>query len=112
MARYQQFQENGMNPYIWCGVGALVGWLASRVMGSGEMSVTIENVCVGVFGAFIGGDFIVAMFNGGVVDDKVFHVSSLGIAVASAVVMLLLLKLMRRVVGPIRSSKSQTKQRY
>lgn len=73
--------------------------------------VLIENVLVGVFGAFIGGDFVVAMFNGGVVNDKVFHVSSLGMAIAGAVVMLVVLRLMRGAVGPMRGSKSKAGRR-
>ena len=92
-----------MNPYIWCGVGAVIGWLASRLTGSADLAVTIENVCVGIFGAFIGG---------GVAGDTSFHISSLGIAVASSVAMLFALKLMRRTVGPMRHGKSKTKQRY
>ena len=101
-----------MNPYIWCGVGAVIGWLASRLTGSADLAVTIENVCVGIFGAFIGGDFLVAMIGGGVAGDTSFHISSLGIAVASSVAMLFALKLMRRTVGPMRHGKSKTKQRY
>ncbi len=100
------FQENGINPYIWCVVGGVVGWLATLVMGSSDKSVMVENVLVGVFGAFIGGDFLAAQLNGGVVNDKDFRIGSLGLAVGGAVVMLLMLKLMRRMVGPMRAHKA------
>ena len=40
---------------------------------------------VGVFGAFIGGDFFVSMLNGGVVNDKIFSIRSLAFAVTGAV---------------------------
>jgi uncharacterized membrane protein YeaQ/YmgE (transglycosylase-associated protein family) len=104
-------KEYGINPFIWCAVGALIGAAASfMVQGQGTV-VMIENILVGVFGAFIGGDFLVAMFNGGVVNDKVFHVSSLAMAIAGAVVMLVVLRLMRSVVGPMRGSKSKAGQR-
>ena len=66
---------------------------------------------IGVFGAFIGGDFLVAMSNGGVVNDKVFRMSSLGMAIAGAVVMLVVLRLMCGAVGPMRGSKNKAGQR-
>jgi uncharacterized membrane protein YeaQ/YmgE (transglycosylase-associated protein family) len=71
----------------------------------------VENILVGVFGAFIGGDFLVSMLSGGVVNEKVFHFSSLGMAVAGAVVMLVVLRLMRAKVGPLRASKSKGQRR-
>lgn len=71
----------------------------------GEKSVIVENLLVGVFGAFLGGDFVVSQLNGGVVDDSVFHFSSLLIAVAGATLMLGALRMMRFMVGPLRESK-------
>jgi uncharacterized membrane protein YeaQ/YmgE (transglycosylase-associated protein family) len=103
--------EYGINPFIWCAVGGLVGWLAATCgTGSGRI-VLVESVLVAVFGAFIGGDFVASQLNGGVVDDKVFKVSSLSMAVTGAVVMLLLLGLMRRVVGPLRAGKPKPRKR-
>jgi uncharacterized membrane protein YeaQ/YmgE (transglycosylase-associated protein family) len=71
----------------------------------------IENVLVGVFGAFVGGDFIVSMMNKGIVNDKDFSIRSLAMAITGAVVMLLILKLMRRVIGPMRASKPKARGR-
>ena len=64
---------------------------------------------VGVFGAFIGGDFIVSQIVGPTGTGSM--VQSLGLAAAGAGVMLMLLKLMRGVVGPMKNSKSRVKQR-
>lgn len=72
--------------------------------------VLIENMLVGVFGAFIGGDFLVSVFNGGVVNDKVFHMSSLGMAAGGAVVMLVALRLMRGAVGPMKAGKGKVRR--
>ena len=83
-----------------------MGWLATKVAGGGR-PLLIENVLVGVFGAFIGGDFIVSSLNGGVVNDTDFKIGSLGMAIAGAVVMLLVLRLMRKMVGPMRNGKSK-----
>ncbi len=103
--------EYPINPFIWCAVGALIGAAASFMVSNQGKTVMIENVAVGVFGAFIGGDFVAAMIGGGLVNDKDFRMSSLGMAIAGAVVMLMALRLMRGAVGPMRGSKSKAGQR-
>lgn len=105
-------RESGINPFIWCAVGALIGAAASFIVASQGRTVMIENVLVGVFGAFIGGDFVAAMISGSTVaNDKDFRMSSLGMAIAGAVLMLVVLRLMRRAVGPIRGAKSKGRRR-
>jgi uncharacterized membrane protein YeaQ/YmgE (transglycosylase-associated protein family) len=103
--------ENVINTYIWCALGGILGWIAGVMMGGGGRIVLIENVLVGIFGAFIGGEFIAAMLNSGKVATE-FRIGSLAIAVASAVVMLLLLKVMRRAVGPMMPSKKKVTKRF
>lgn len=95
-----------MNPYIWCVVGALLGGLAGLLMKSNDRTIIIENVLVGVFGAYIGGDFVAVMVNGRLLNQD-FSAASLGYAATGAVVSLLLLRLMRRAVGPMRPIKKR-----
>ena len=78
---------------------------------TGDRVIIIENVLVGMFGAFIGGDFVAAQFNGGVINDSVFTFGGLALAAAGGVLMLLALRLMRRLVGPLRNSKSRATKR-
>ncbi|MDB4906926.1 MAG: hypothetical protein JWO05_1710 [Gemmatimonadetes bacterium] len=92
-------------------MGGLIGWLAALMSSSEGRVALIESVLVGVFGAFIGGDFVVSMINKGVTNDKVFSVGSLAYAIAGAVVMLLILKLLRHSVGPMRAGKSKSRDR-
>ncbi len=99
--------EKRINPYIWCAVGGILGWLIGLKTSSEGNSLVIENVLVGMFGAFMGGDFLVAQLNAGVVDDKVFRFSSLLLAIGGAAVALLALRLLRVVVGPVKSGKSR-----
>ena len=77
-------------------------------MGSSGRIVRIEEVLVGVFGAFIGGDFLLSQFVGPTQSGTV--VQSLGLAVGGAVVLLLLLRTMRGVVGPLKSKKSKVRR--
>jgi len=78
---------------------------------SANRIVMLENLAVGIFGAFIGGDFVSSVFRSDVVNDSVFSLRSLGFAVIGAVVMLLLLRLMRTAVGPLRNRKSAVRRR-
>ncbi len=70
----------------------------------------VEEMLVGVFGAFIGGEFVVDLFRGGQSVPGV-SIGAIGMALAGAIVMLALLKMMRGVVGPMRNSKSPTARR-
>ncbi len=102
--------EKCINVYIWCAVGAAAGWFSSRIMSLPARSAQIENIVVGMFGAFLGGDFVAAQFNGGVVAPE-FRIASLGLAVAGAVLLLALLQWMRKVVGPLKKGRSSQKKR-
>jgi uncharacterized membrane protein YeaQ/YmgE (transglycosylase-associated protein family) len=97
-----------INPYIWCAVGAAIGWLAGNMAGKQTHISRIEDVLVGVFGAFVGGSFLVSMVSGAPAPDAGFSVVSLFMAIVGGVTGLLLLGLMRRVVGPLKAGKSRT----
>lgn len=81
-------------------MGALLGGAACLLAGSREKILILESLGVGMFGAFIGGDFVAALISHGKTNDTVFSMSSLGMAVGGAVVALGLLRLMRHAVGP------------
>ena len=104
-------RRDPINSYIWCAVGGLVGWASAYAMKREGRGALIENILVGVFGAFLGGDFLVSVMNSGVVNDKDFHVASLGYAVAGAVVMVVVLGLMRGKVGALKQSKNKQRDR-
>jgi uncharacterized membrane protein YeaQ/YmgE (transglycosylase-associated protein family) len=107
------FQQDGafINSFIWCAVGAGLGWLSGRIGARGNHIVLLENLAVGIFGAFIGGDFVAAVLRADGVNDAVFSPRSPGLAVIGAVVMLLLLRLMRTLVGPLHHRKSVVRRR-
>jgi uncharacterized membrane protein YeaQ/YmgE (transglycosylase-associated protein family) len=90
-------------------VGAAIGGIAGFFIGSTSRITRIEEVLVGVFGAFIGGEFVSAMLNSGTAPTTV-TAGGLFNAVGGAIAMLLLLTLMRRAVGPMRSRKKPTRR--
>lgn len=80
-------------------VGALLGGAACLLAGTREKILVLESIGVGIFGAFIGGDFVAALLSHGKTSDTAFSMGSLGLAVGGGLVALALLRLMRRVVG-------------
>ena len=99
-----------INFYIWCAIGAAVGWLAGAMLGSKSRLQRIEELLVGVFGAFIGGEFVADVFHIGT-PRAGLSVASAGMALLGAIVMLGLLKMMREAVGPLRPGKSPAGRR-
>jgi uncharacterized membrane protein YeaQ/YmgE (transglycosylase-associated protein family) len=91
-----------INTYIWCAVGAVIAGIAGIFMASHTKVTRIEDVLVGVFGAFIGGEFVTAMLNAGKVQTT-FTMTGLLNAAGGAIVLLVVLAYMRRAVGPMRS---------
>jgi len=91
-------------------VGILTGLIAAQVAGNPTVIGRLENAGVGLFGAFIGGEFLVAMFSE--TAPKGFTMFGLVMAIAGAVVGVFLLTLMRKAVGPLRSGKSPSARRH
>lgn len=77
----------------WVILGALAGWIASKIAGTDEQQGFLANVVVGIVGAFIGG-FVVNMLGGSGVTG--FNLWSLIVAVLGAVILLWILKALRR----------------
>jgi uncharacterized membrane protein YeaQ/YmgE (transglycosylase-associated protein family) len=104
-------KELPINPFIVCGVGAAVGFVAGPLMGTRSKIIRIEEVLVAIFGAFIGGDFLLTLLEGEAAKPSFFSIQALGMGIAGAGVLLLLLHLMRGAVGPLQSKKSKVRQR-
>lgn len=100
-----------INTYIWCAVGAAIGFVLGSMLSKRSRIGRIEEVLVGVFGAFIGGEFVADMLRGPIATSTQGFGVKLILAVAGALAMLGLLALMRRSVGPMRNSKSRARDR-
>lgn len=68
---------------LWLVFGALIGWLASIVMGTNAQQGALINIVVGIIGAFIGG----FLLNRNVAP-SVFSIGSLLTAFLGAVILL------------------------
>ncbi|MFW5892860.1 MAG: GlsB/YeaQ/YmgE family stress response membrane protein [Bacillota bacterium] len=77
----------------WIAFGGLAGWLASKLTGDDEHMGLIENIAVGLVGAFLGG-YIATRLGMGTISG--FNLQSFIIAVIGATVFLVILGWLRR----------------
>ena len=74
-----------MNIIIWLIFGALVGWVASKIMNTDSEQGVVANVIVGVIGAFIGGFVMQQLGGSGVIG---FNLGSFLVALLGSVILL------------------------
>ena len=84
--------ESGLGIISWIIFGALAGWVASMIAGTNREQGWLENIIVGIIGAFIGG-YVVRFFG---VDPDANLIISLITAVVGAVILLAIIKAVRR----------------
>jgi uncharacterized membrane protein YeaQ/YmgE (transglycosylase-associated protein family) len=78
----------------WIIFGALAGWVASMIAGTNREQGWLENIIVGIIGAFIGG-----LLFGLLTGQRTYFEWSIGsfvVAVIGAIVLLFILRLIRR----------------
>jgi uncharacterized membrane protein YeaQ/YmgE (transglycosylase-associated protein family) len=73
--------------------GALVGWIASIIMGRNAEQGAIGNIVVGILGAFIGGFIMRALGGAGVTG---FNIRSFLVALMGAILLLFIYNMVRR----------------
>lgn len=76
---------------MWLVVGALAGWIASKIMKTDEQMGAVANIIVGIIGAVLGG-WLAGVLFGIEVDPNSFNIVSLLIAILGAVLLLAILK--------------------
>jgi uncharacterized membrane protein YeaQ/YmgE (transglycosylase-associated protein family) len=81
-----------MGIILWIIFGALVGWIASAIMGTGYG--VIIDIVIGIVGAVIGGWLMSFFGSGGVTG---FNFYSFLVAILGAVVLIAIVKALRRV---------------
>ena len=86
-----------MNPgygfILWIIIGALAGWIGSKIMGTDAAQGSLANVIVGVVGAIIGG-FLTRVLFGDNPGNNGF-IASFGVALLGSCVLIGILKAVR-----------------
>jgi uncharacterized membrane protein YeaQ/YmgE (transglycosylase-associated protein family) len=81
-----------MNLIIYLIAGAIVGYVASRIMHTNSQQGLILDIVVGVAGAFLAGYFISPMLGIGTINDAI-SIPTLLVSLLGAVILLAIVKL-------------------
>lgn len=85
-----------MNLLLWIVIGGVIGWIASKIMGTDAEQGVILNIVVGVIGAFIAGMFLSPLLGVGTINQNNFSLPSLLVSLGGAIVLLAIVNLFRR----------------
>ncbi|MDQ2972874.1 MAG: GlsB/YeaQ/YmgE family stress response membrane protein [bacterium] len=80
----------------WVVMGALVGWIASKIMGTDAEQGGLANIVVGIVGAFAGGFLMSLIDKPGVNEADAISWRSFLVALLGAVVVLFVYKAVSR----------------
>lgn len=84
-----------MGIVLWILLGALAGWIASKIVGTDAEQGAVANIIVGILGAFIGG-WVMNMLGGDGANLSTVNLYSILVAIGGAVILLLLYRLVAR----------------
>ena len=84
-----------MNLILWLIAGAVIGWLASRIMGTNSQQGLLLDIVVGVVGAVLAGWFLTPLFGVGTINQNNFSIPALLVSLLGAVILLAIVKLFR-----------------
>ncbi len=84
-----------MNLIIWLIAGAVIGWLASRIMGTSGQQGLLLDIVVGVIGAALAGWFLTPLFGIGTINQNNFSLPALLVSLVGAVALLAIVRLLR-----------------
>ena len=80
-----------INLLLWIIVGALAGWIASKIMKTDAEMGGVANIVAGIVGALVGGWIMRALFNTNV-DPNGLNIGSILTAILGAVVVIAIYK--------------------
>jgi uncharacterized membrane protein YeaQ/YmgE (transglycosylase-associated protein family) len=84
-----------MNLIIYLIAGAIVGYIASRIMRTNSQQGLLLDILVGVIGAFLAGYFISPLVGVGTINDAITLPTML-VTLLGSIVLLLIVKALRR----------------
>jgi len=83
------------NLIIYLIAGAIVGYIASRIMNTNSQQGVLLDIVVGVVGAFLAGYFLSPIFGVGTINDAV-TIPTMLVTLLGSVVLLWIVKAVRR----------------
>jgi len=83
-----------INFIVWLIVGAIIGWLASQLMGKREGLVL--NIIVGIVGAFLAGLVLTPLLGIGTINQGNFSLPALLVSLVGAIALLAIVSFFQR----------------
>ncbi len=83
-----------MNFMIWLIVGAIVGWVATSLMG--QRNGLLMNIIVGIVGAFVAGYLLTPYFGISTINQSNFSLPAILVSLGGAVILLFVVSLFTR----------------
>lgn len=77
-------------------VGGLIGWVASKVMGTDPEQGILLNIIVGIVGALLGGFLFGLLGLGGSILDEGLNIGSILVSLIGAIALIWIVKMVRR----------------
>jgi len=85
-----------LNFIVWIVVGAIIGWIASMIMGTNGRQGLLLDIIVGLVGAFIAGFVLTPLIGVGTINDGNFSFPALMMSLLGAVILLVVVKFFNR----------------
>ena len=85
-----------INFIVWLIVGAIIGWVASKIMGTNGQQGLILDIVVGIVGALLAGWFLTPLLGVGTINQGDFSLAGLLVSLVGAVILLAVVRLVRR----------------
>lgn len=79
---------------VWIIVGALAGWIASMIMNTNRQQGLLEDIIIGIIGAFIGG-FVLNLLGIGAPNPGELNIASILTAILGAIILIGIVRLIR-----------------
>ena len=86
-----------VNFIVWIVVGAIIGWVASKIMGTSGKQGLLLDIVVGIVGALLAGWFLTPLLGIGTINQANFSLPALLVSLVGAVILLAIVRLVRRI---------------
>jgi uncharacterized membrane protein YeaQ/YmgE (transglycosylase-associated protein family) len=86
-----------VNFIVWIIAGAVIGWVASKIMGTSGRQGLLLDIIVGIVGALLAGWLLTPLFGISTINQSNFSLPALLVSLVGAIILLAVIRLVRRI---------------
>jgi uncharacterized membrane protein YeaQ/YmgE (transglycosylase-associated protein family) len=86
-----------VNFIVWIIAGAVIGWVASKIMGTSARQGLLLDIVVGIVGALLAGWFLTPLLGVSTINQSNFSLPALLVSLVGAIILLAVVRLVRRI---------------